>query len=270
MTLVIPGLVACSDQTQANAPTGLSGRLQLTGSSTVAPLAMEIAKRFEQRHPGVRVDVQTGGSSRGISDARRGLVDIGMASRALNEDEADLRAYTIALDGIGLIVHRDNPVPQLTDQQVIGIYTGRFTDWGQAGGRHGPIVVVHKAQGRSTHELLLQHFGIDSRQVRASVVIGDNQQALKTVAGQPGAIGYVSIGAAEHAVASGQAVRLLPLGSIPAATSSVRDGSYPLRRPLNLITKQAPSGLAEAFIALARSDRVHDLVRDLYFVPIDD
>ncbi len=65
-------------------------RLTLTGSSTIAPLALEIGKRFEQQNPGVRVDVQTGGSSRGVNDARTGLAGIGMASRALNESETDL------------------------------------------------------------------------------------------------------------------------------------------------------------------------------------
>ena len=68
-------------------------KLVLTGSSTVAPLAAEIGKRFESLHSNVRVDVQTGGSSRGVSDARAGLADIGMASRALKDDEKDLLEF---------------------------------------------------------------------------------------------------------------------------------------------------------------------------------
>jgi len=60
-------------------------KLVLTGSSTVAPLAAEIGKRFESLHPSVRIDIQTGGSSRGVNDARSGLASIGMASRALKD-----------------------------------------------------------------------------------------------------------------------------------------------------------------------------------------
>lgn len=88
----------------AHAPALLAAdqKVVITGSSTVAPLVAEIAKRFEQHHPGVRVDVQSGGSSRGISDARSGLADIGMVSRALKPDEADLNAATIAMDGVVL------------------------------------------------------------------------------------------------------------------------------------------------------------------------
>ncbi len=112
----------------------LSGRLTLTGSSTVAPLVAEIGKRFESLNPGVRVDVQSGGSARGIADARSGLADIGMVSRGLKSEEEDLKSFAIARDGIGMIVHRDNLVPTLSDEQVIAIYTGRLADWSEVGG----------------------------------------------------------------------------------------------------------------------------------------
>src|SRR5262245_56353537 len=85
---------------------GESRKLVLTGSSTIAPLAGEIGKRFESLHPGVRVDVQTGGSSRGASDLRQGLNDIGMLSRPLNDDEKDLIAFPIANDGVCVILHK--------------------------------------------------------------------------------------------------------------------------------------------------------------------
>jgi phosphate transport system substrate-binding protein len=133
-------------------------KLVLTGSSTIAPLAAEIGKRFEERNPGVRVDVQSGGSSRGVEDARSGLADIGMASRALNADEADLKAFAIARDGVGVILHRDNPVHFLTDEQIVAIYTGKTTDWSAVGGKPGRITVVNKAEGRSTLELFLHYF----------------------------------------------------------------------------------------------------------------
>src|SRR5688500_19203568 len=86
-----------------------SQKLVVTGASTIAPLASEIARRFESLHPGIRVDVQTGGSSRGINDARRGIADIGMVSRALKPEEKDLQAQAIAWDGGGIILHADNP-----------------------------------------------------------------------------------------------------------------------------------------------------------------
>jgi phosphate transport system substrate-binding protein len=123
-------------------------KLVLTGSSTVAPLAAEIGKRFESLHNNVRVDVQTGGSSRGVSDARAGLADIGMASRALKDDEKDLLSFTIALDGISVILNKANPVDSLNKQQIIDIYTGKIVNWKGLGGNDAPITVVNKAEGR--------------------------------------------------------------------------------------------------------------------------
>lgn len=243
-------------------------RLVLTGSSTVAPLALEIGKRFERENPGVRVDVQSGGSTRGVNDARSGLADIGMASRALKPSESDLHDDTIAMDGIALIVHADNPVKTLSADQVRAIYTGAVTNWKAVGGPDRSITVVNKAEGRSTLELFLHHFGLTNRQVRAQVVIGDNEQGIKTVAGNPGAIGYVSIGTAEFDQAQGVPIRLLPMDGVAATVDNVASGRFPLARPLNLVTKGTPGALAQRFIAFARSERVHDLVRSQFFVPL--
>lgn len=244
-------------------------RLVLTGSSTIAPLAVEIGKRFEEQNPGVRIDVQTGGSSRGVADARSGMADIGMISRALATTENDLFSYTIALDGIAIIVHASNPVDALTDEQIKAIYTGKLNHWKQVGGSDKPITVVNKAEGHSTLELFLTHFGLANNEIKASVVIGDNQQGIKTVAGNPNAIGYVSIGSAEFEAKDGAPIKLLPLAGVPASIAQLQVGRFPLARPLNLITRTVPQGLVKRFIDFARSDEVRDLIYDQYFVPLN-
>jgi len=246
----------------------LQGQLTLTGSSTVAPLAMEIGKRFESLHPAVRVDVQMGGSSRGIADARSGLADIGMVSRKLHAEESDLHGFTIAKDGLCLIVHRDNPVTELTNEQVIAIYTDRINNWKQVGGNDAAITVVHKAEGRATLELFLKYFGLENPAVKADVVIGDNEQGIKTVAGNPDAVGYVSIGAGEYDASHDVPIKLLPIGGVAATTANIRNGRFPLSRELNLVTKNKPQGLTKAFLDFARSNEVHDLIEEQYFVPL--
>ncbi|WP_205780760.1 phosphate ABC transporter substrate-binding protein [Methylocaldum sp. 14B] len=254
--------------TTASIPQAAERKLVLTGSSTLAPLVAEIGKRFEQENPGVRVDVQSGGSSRGIADARSGLADIGLVSRALKPDEQDLKSFTIALDGITLIVHKDNPVQTLTDPQIVDIYTGKITRWRAVGGADRPITVVNKAEGRSTLELFLHHFQLKSGDITAHVVIGENQQGIKTVAGNTSAIGYVSIGTAEYEVSQGVPIKLLPMAGVDASVENVRNGRFPLARPLNLVTKAESEGLVRQFIDFSRSERVHDLVEAQYFVPL--
>jgi phosphate transport system substrate-binding protein len=245
-----------------------AGKLVLTGASTVAPLAGEIGKRFESLHPGVRVDVQTGGSGRGIHDARQGLSDIGLVSRPLKDDEKDLIAFPIARDGVCVILHKSNPVSALTDAQVVAIYTGRTTTWKEVGGKDAAITVVNKAEGRSTLELFCRYYQLKSADIKAHVIIGDNAQGIKTVAGNVDSIGYVSIGTAEYEAGQGTAIRLLPAGGVAATIENVGNGTFPLSRPLHLVVKKTPEGLAKDYIEFARSAKVHDLVRGQYFVPI--
>lgn len=248
----------------------LTGKLVITGASTLAPLIAEIGKRFERLHPAVRIDVQTGGSSRGVADTRQGLAHIGMVSRAMKEDERDLSAFPVARDGVCPILHRENPIQSLTDEQIVAIYTGKITNWKLLGGIDAPITVITKADGRSTLEVFLQYFKLKSVDIKAHVVIGDNEQGVKTVAGNRHAIGYVSIGTAEYDAAHGVPVKMLPIGGMVASTETVRTGVFPLSRPLHLVTRTAPSGLAKAFIEYTQSKAVHDLIRQQYFVPMAD
>ncbi|MEH2370043.1 phosphate ABC transporter substrate-binding protein [Nostoc sp.] len=251
----------------ANNTNQLQGKLVLTGSSTIAPLAAEIGKRFESQHPGARVDVQSGGSSRGVSDARQGVANVGMVSRALlKPEENDLKAFSIARDGVTVILHKDNPVKSLNNKQVVDIYTGKVTNWKQVGGTDGAITVVNKAEGRSTLELFTHYFKLKNTDIKAQVVIGDNQQGIKTVAGNPNAIGYVSIGSAENSAANGVAIKLLPVNGIAATTANVQNGTFPISRPLNLVTKTQPQGLTKAFLDFAQSQQVNDIVQKQNFV----
>jgi phosphate transport system substrate-binding protein len=253
---------------QATAADQLTGKLVITGASTLAPLIGEIGKRFESLHPKVRIDVQSGGSSRGVADARQGLADIGMVSRAMKDDERDLSAFPVARDGVCPILHQENPVQALTDEQIVEIYTGKISNWKLVGGKDAPITVVNKADGRSTLEVFLQYFKLKNSDVKAQVVIGDNEQGVKTVAGNRNAIGYVSIGTAEYDATHGVPIKLLPIGGVAASTENVRTGVFPLSRPLHLVTRTTPSGLAKAFIEYAQSKAVHDLISQQYFVPL--
>jgi phosphate transport system substrate-binding protein len=261
LVLLTAGMPGCG-------PSGETKKLVLTGSSTIAPLAGELGKRFEANHPGVRVDVQSGGSSRGASDTRQGLNDIGMVSRPLNDDEKELHAFPIANDGVSIILHKDNPVAYLSDAQVVGIYTGKITNWKDVDGPDATITVVNKAEGRSTLELFCTFFKLKNSDIKADVVIGENEQGIKTVSGNPHSIGYVSIGTAEYDIEHGTPIKLLAIGGVAATSENVANGTFPLSRPLNLITKSPPEGLVKEFLDFATSDKVNDLIREQSFVPL--
>ncbi|MBC7953333.1 MAG: phosphate ABC transporter substrate-binding protein [Rhodospirillaceae bacterium] len=263
--------MGCAFLALAAAPTARSAQagetLVLTGSSTIAPLVAEMGKHFEANHPGTRIDVQTGGTSRGIRDARQGLAHIGLVSRSLSDTERDLTAFPIALDGIAMIVHKSNPVRELSRQQIIGIYTGKITDWSELGGPGGTIVVENKAEGRSTLELFLNYFKLPASDIRAAVIVGDNQEAIKIVAGNPRAIGYVSIGSAVYEAEIGTPIRPLPMDGVAPTIDAVKDLKFPITRELNLVVKNQPSGTVKEFISFAQSDDVREIVKEYFFVP---
>ncbi len=246
--------------------------LVVTGSSTLAPLVSDMARRFEARHDGIRLSVQAGGSSRGIADTRRGTADIGMVSRGLTDAERatyGLEAHPVALDGLCLIVHRDNLVESVTHAEVRKIYTGELTRWQALGGDAADIVVVNKAAGRGTRSVFLDHYALAGSEVDADVVIGHNEEAVKTVTGSPHAIAYVSIGAAEYHRDAGAAIRILRLDGVRPSSEKLRKEQVPIRRTLNLVTRGEPTRLARRFIDFAQSKEVHDIVEAHYFVPAE-
>jgi phosphate transport system substrate-binding protein len=242
-------------------------RVSVVGSSTVAPLMGEIAKLHETRHAGARVDVQTGGSTRGIVDVRTGLAQVGMVSRALKPEESDLQRLLLARDGLGVIVHSSNPVRGLTRDQVAQVFNGSVRNWRDLGGRDLPISVVSKAEGRSTLEVFSAYFGVGYKDIRAQLVIGDNQQGVQAVAASPGAIGYVSIGSAEFESRQGTAIALVAIDGHAATTAAVAAGGYPVVRELNLVFKADAGPAVQALLASARSPEAARLTEAQFFVP---
>ncbi len=239
----------------------------ITGSTGMMPLLRDIGKRFEADRPDVRVDVQGNGSAHGITDTRLGLSDIGMVARSLKPNEAVLHATPIAYDAVCILVHRSNTVPALSDDRIVRIYTRGITNWKEVGGPDLPIVLIHMADGRSLLELFLDHFKLRSTQVRGDAIIRDSEQGIQAVASRPGAIGYVSCSHAQT-VATTIPVRALPSEGIVATAENIRDGTYPLSRPLQLVTREQPKGLTAEFIDFARSNAVLDLIEKHHFVSL--
>ena len=145
------------------------------------PIAEIAAKRFEQQNVGVRVDVQTGGSLRGIADAKTCLSAIlHMSSRNLKPEEAaELKEWVLAKDGICFLVHKDNPVRALTNDQIKAIYTGAIGNWKQVGGADRQLVAINRADGRAELEQFSAFFKLKPEEIKAARIAGENQQGIK-------------------------------------------------------------------------------------------
>ena len=262
--IVLGVAVACAGGWRRGPPAGPQN-LVVTGSRALTPLVKEIGQRFQESHPGVRVVVQAGtvppgtpggGSDRGVQDARTGLADVGMVARPLRADEAALHPFPVGHDGIVFIVHQTNPVPGLSDEQVVRLYTKQSTNWALVGGKDGPVTVIGQAEGSSALDVFLTRFKLKVGQLRTDQTVFNTTQGIKAVAERPGA------------VASGTPVRVLPLDGVTATAETIRAGTYPLVRPLYLVTRAPPTGLTKEFIDFAQSPDVHDLVEKYHFVPL--
>lgn len=243
------------------------GKLTLTGSSTLAPLVKELAKRFTLLNPGVDITVEAGGSSRGAADALAGRADIGMVSRELHPDEKSLFVFTIARDGIALVVHGDNPVKMLSRTQIVDILSGKVTHWGAVDGIDAPIHVASRKPGHSSTEIVSHFFGIGPETVKSKQVAGNNDEALRMLLADRSLLTYFSVGLAEDSAQKGQPVRTLPVDGVAATSAMVRNGTYPLSRPLNLVTRGVPKGAARAFIEFVQSPRARGIIAEYDFVP---
>jgi phosphate transport system substrate-binding protein len=265
----------CSDENgqqkgQPTSPEKLPGKIRLAGSSTMAPLLEALGRRFQKLHPEVVIEVETGGSARGIHDVRDGSCDIGMVGRPLKDDERDLIGFPVARDGVCLIVHKDNLVKSLSSEQVVGIYTGKITNWKEAGGNDATITAINRPEGRAQSELFTQFFKMRSEDFKVAGVAGDNQEGIKAIVENSNAIAYMSIGEAEIRVGQGMPVKSLLMNGITATSRNVRNGHFPIQRPLMLVTRTLPSGLMKAFIDFALSPNATGTIREYGFVPYLD
>ncbi len=246
---------------------GENNSIRIVGSSTILPIVKNASKAF-YRMTGIRVVCKGGGSKAGVTAALEGRADIGMVSRLLTHAEASrLQAHLIGHDGITVILNSTIPLNEISRQQIVAIFSGTITNWKVFGGKNMEITVIAKENGRSTRRLFDKFFFLE-KIVSTAQIIGSNTEAIILVAGDPTAIGYVSIGSAEHAVDLGLNLKLLPLDGVSANSENVANEKYPLCRPLNLVTLGKPGENASRFIRFLKGEKGQEFVQKNHFIVI--
>jgi phosphate transport system substrate-binding protein len=248
------------------APDGLSGQLQLAGSTTVQPLAEKLAEAFMAMNPDLTIEIQGGGSSVGVTSAGEGTVDIGNASRAVKGSELekfpDLQVFTIAYDGIAIVTHPDTQLESLSVEQVRAIFGGEIANFSEVGGPDAPITVVSREEGSGTRaafeELVMEGDDGAVPIFEMALLQQSNGQVRTTVATTPNSIGYLSFGFLDESVAG------VPIDGVEPTVDNVKAGTYSIFRPLNMLTMGAPEELAEAFIAYILSPIGQEIVAEDY------
>ena len=266
LTMVMALLAGCGGDTTADDTTDdtasndaaqeetaeLSGTVATDGSTSMEEVIGALGEQFMADNSGVSVTYNPTGSGAGIEAVSNGSCDIGLASRALTDDEkaGGLTETIVALDGIAVIVNAENPVSDLTLEQIASIYTGAVTDWSEFGSDAGAIAVI---TGTEDQCVLAQE-------------LSSTGAVIEAVRTTPGAIGYASL----SAVQDQKGITVLTVGGVAPSEATVLDGSYAIQRPFVFATRtdEALSDAAQAFFDFATSTAASDLIANAGAVPV--
>ena len=256
---------ASSAAEATNDLSSLSGTVSTGGSTSMNSVMEALSEGFAEVAPGVTVSYDPTGSGAGITGALEETLDIGLASRALHDDETGVTATTVALDGIAMVVNNENPVSDLSIEQLAQIFTKQVTNWADVGGEDGEIVVIGREAGSGTRDGFESIVGVEDSCVYDQELTATGA-VISAVASNKLAIGYASLSAV------GDTVKTLTVEGVECSEATVLDGTYKVQRPFNFITNDSVqlSDAAQAFIDFAVSADAAELIRLAGAVPLVD
>ena len=253
-------LAACGSKNNDNAntdtntndstSTAVTGTVATDGSTSMEKVIGALSESFMANNADTTVTYNPTGSGSGITAVQEGTCDIGLSSRALKDEEkaAGLKETVLAYDGIAIIVHPDNPVSDLSVEQIAKLYTGEITNWKDVGGNDAEVVLIGREAASGTRDGFESITGTkDACQYRQELTsTGD---VITAVSQNPDAIGYASLASVKDTV------KALNVGGVTPSEATVKDGSYLVQRPFVLVTVGGKdlSPAAQAFFDYALS-----------------
>ena len=264
VVMVLSLFAGCGQKANDNGTT-TGGTVATDGSTSMEKVIGALGESFMEANKGTTFTYNPTGSGSGIQAVSEGRCDIGLSSRALKDDEKDsgLKETTLALDGIAIIVNPQNPVQDLTLEQIAKIYTGEITNWKDVGGEDAEIVLIGREAGSGTRDGFESITDTkDACQYRQELTsTGD---VITTVSQNPNAIGYASLAAIKDSV------KALTVNGVAPTEATVKDGTYLVQRPFVLVTKEgaALSETAQKFFDFATSADAASIISAAGAVPV--
>lgn len=244
----------------------LSGTVATEGSTSMELLIGALGESFTEANPDVKFSYNPTGSGAGINAAEAGRTDIGLSSRGLKGDENKaLDATVVALDGIVVIVNKDNKVKDLTLEQIKDIYTGKIKSWKELGGDDNPIVLIGREAGSGTRDGF--ETVVDAKdQCKYRQELTSTGDVITIVSKNINAVGYASLSAVNDKI------HTVKVNGVTATEDTILDGTYKLQRPFLMVTKKGKpeSEAVQAFMKYATSKDAHDIIKMAGVVPVSD
>ena len=277
-------LAACgSDSSSDAAYDSQEQYIENKGSDPIVNLALAWAETYQAEHPEVRISVTGGGSGTGIAALINRTVDIANASRKIKQEEIDEAAangvtpveHIVALDAIAVVVNENNPVSELTLQQLSDMYSGKINNWQEVGGEDRPIVRLSRETNSGTHvyflETVLRLGDSENPTLFATntLLIPSSEGIIAEVRQNPNAIGYDGLGYVPDDVKMIAIAKAEGDPYILPSIASVKDKSYPIARDLYMYTNGEATGVVKEYLEWILSDEAQEIVAELGFVPVE-
>lgn len=250
---------AKTDSASADAGKDLSGSISLAGSTSMEKLCEAMMEGFKEKYPNVTVTTEYTGSGAGIESLTAGQVDIGDASRKLHDDEKanGIVDNIVAIDGIAVIVDKDNAVKDLKKDDLAKIYTGEISNWKDLGGSDESIVVIGRESGSGTRDAFEELVDVKDK-CKYAQELDSTGGVLAKVAATPGSIGYISLDALDDTVNG------VSLDGAEPTEENILAGKYALQRPFVMATKgeiSEQNDLVKTWFEYVQSDEGQEIVK---------
>ena len=264
--MCLAGCGASTNENNSNKDnnSNLSGVVKTGGSTSVEKVMNALIYQFQDDNREVTIDYEPNGSGDGIKNTISGLYEIGHSSRELKTDgtEDGLEATAYAIDGIAVVVNKENGVENLTNEQLNDIYTGKIANWKDVGGNDIAITVITRESGSGTRDAFAEIIELEKggSNIVASASVADNTGAIQTqVSGNPNAIGYMSFSDVDA-----DKVNTVKYEGVAIETNTLKNGTYKLKREFFILTKTGAtlSPVAQAFKDFITSDEGQKIVTD--------
>lgn len=245
--------------------TNVTGTVATDGSTSMEKVIGSLKETFEADNKGINVTYNPTGSGSGITAVAEGRCDIGLSSRDLKDEEKakGLTGTVLAYDGIAIIVNPENPVSDLTLEDIAKIYTGEIANWKEVGGNDAEIVLIGRESGSGTRDGF-ESITKTAEKCKYRQELTSTGDVITTVAGNPAAVGYASLASVKDSV------KALKVGGVAPSEATIKDGSYKVQRNFVLVTKTDSklSDAAQKFFDYITSSDASEVIRNAGAVPV--
>ena len=254
---------AVESEAPAGDNTQISGIVNSNGSTSMEKVMGYLKEGFAEVQPGITINYTASGSSAGITGAKDGTCDIGLASRDLKDGETGVKPITVAKDGIAIVVNPQNPVANLTVEQIAQLATGEITNWSEVGGNDGQVVFMGREAGSGTRDGFESITGTEDA-CKYQNEYTSTGEVIAAVVSNPNAIGYASLSSVD------ETVKAITVDGVAPTEETVLDGTYAIQRNFNFIVSDSGelSDAANAFVQWATSAEASDLIAGAGAVPL--